>query len=77
MRSIYTWRFSSEDGSEFKAGDLVWLKSGGPQMTIESVDEPYATCVWFEKNTPIQHQYPLVLTKSDPEGGIVIGRLTR
>ena len=41
---------------EFQAGDTVELKSGGPQMTIESIhnygraDKPdmKAQCVWFE-----------------------------
>lgn len=42
--------------TEFKAGDVVQLKSGGPKMTVESIDnysytaEPdlKAKCVWFE-----------------------------
>lgn len=40
---------------EFKAGDIVRLKSGGPKMTVEKVGETYMTgeqgvwCVWFEK----------------------------
>lgn len=40
---------------EFKAGDVVQLKSGGPDMTIEDIGKygPGATtdrakCVWFE-----------------------------
>ncbi|ARP68127.1 MULTISPECIES: YodC family protein [Mesorhizobium] len=41
--------------SEFAAGDVVQLKSGGPQMTVEQVgktsmtDEDGVWCVWFEK----------------------------
>lgn len=38
---------------EFKPGDLVRLKSGGPRMTIEQVGEQAMTegvwCVWFEQ----------------------------
>jgi uncharacterized protein YodC (DUF2158 family) len=41
---------------DFKAGDVVQLKSGGPKMTVEKVanyslgDKPElkAACVWFE-----------------------------
>lgn len=40
---------------EFKVGDLVRLKSGGPLMTVEQVgkkavtDEEAVWCTWFEK----------------------------
>lgn len=34
----------------FNGGDVVRLKSGGPKMTVEHVDEELdlVTCVWFE-----------------------------
>lgn len=38
---------------EFKVGDIVQLKSGGPKMTVHGVDvspgmdEPRVWCVWF------------------------------
>jgi uncharacterized protein YodC (DUF2158 family) len=37
----------------FKVGDIVCLKSGGPNMTVRNVrdvmkiDEPYVDCSWF------------------------------
>jgi uncharacterized protein YodC (DUF2158 family) len=40
---------------EFKEGDLVQLRSGGPVMTVEQVGDRAMTgeatvwCVWFEK----------------------------
>lgn len=39
--------------SKFKAGDVVVLNSGGPQMTVESYstnDPQKLTCTWFDKN---------------------------
>jgi uncharacterized protein YodC (DUF2158 family) len=39
--------------AKFKPGDLVVLKSGGPVMTVESIDptlltgRPGIVCVWF------------------------------
>jgi len=39
---------------EFKPGDVVQLKSGGPKMTVDTVaafmsgGNPQAKCVWFD-----------------------------
>jgi uncharacterized protein YodC (DUF2158 family) len=36
--------------AEFKPGDLVVLKSGGPVMTVDSIDDLASlgiACVWF------------------------------
>lgn len=39
---------------EFKAeiGDVVFLKSGGPQMTVIEVanERGLVNCIWFERN---------------------------
>jgi uncharacterized protein YodC (DUF2158 family) len=38
---------------DFKVGDTVKLKSGGPVMTIESIEKyggvDKAKCVWFDR----------------------------
>ncbi|WP_245322900.1 YodC family protein [Bradyrhizobium valentinum] len=59
---------------EFKPGDLVQVKSGGPIMTVEKVgktamfEEDAVWCVWFEKvgNKQVAQQEtfsPVVLEK--------------
>jgi uncharacterized protein YodC (DUF2158 family) len=35
---------------KFKKGDVVQLKSGGPWMTIEEVDQDDVSCAWFLNN---------------------------
>ena len=38
---------NSESSQKFKIGDTVQLKSGGPIMTIKSIDESGIRCQWF------------------------------
>ena len=36
---------------EFQIGDVVMLKSGGPRMTVESIEsEEKVWCTWFDSN---------------------------
>jgi uncharacterized protein YodC (DUF2158 family) len=35
--------------STFSEGQIVELKSGGPQMTIQSIDGSDAVCIWSWK----------------------------
>ena len=37
----------------FSVGDIVQLKSGGPIMTVESVDEEGLSCIWFADMTTV------------------------
>jgi uncharacterized protein YodC (DUF2158 family) len=64
------------ENSEFKPGDLVRVKSGGPTMTVEQVgktavqQEEAVWCVWFEKvgnrQVPQKETFaPVVLEKVD------------
>ena len=32
----------------FKAGNIVRLKSGGPKMTVDKVNNSKISCVWFK-----------------------------
>ncbi|GEO80969.1 YodC family protein [Pararhodospirillum oryzae] len=67
---------------EFKPGDVVRLKSGGPAMTVESVGDHYmtgetgVTCVWFEKvgnksNNKRERFSPVVLEHFKPGIGAI------
>jgi uncharacterized protein YodC (DUF2158 family) len=48
---------------EFKAGDIVELKSGGPSMTIQKVEqnsgEMTAWCQWFDGKAPMSGRFNL------------------
>jgi uncharacterized protein YodC (DUF2158 family) len=47
----------------FQAGEVVCLKSGGPDMTIESVqtnqDVTIVTCAWFVEKTLYRTTLPV------------------
>ena len=45
-------------------GDVVQLKSGGPHMTITTVNTDQVICIWFEKGKQEYSDFnPLVLEK--------------
>jgi uncharacterized protein YodC (DUF2158 family) len=57
--------------ADLKVGDVVQLKSGGPNMTIDKIavftsKQLQARCVWFdEKNKQMTHVFELeVLEKA-------------
>lgn len=55
--------------NNFQEGDVVYLKSGSPAMTItELSDESKSYCEWFDKNQEIQGTSfkNTSLTKEDP-----------
>jgi uncharacterized protein YodC (DUF2158 family) len=57
----------------FKPGDVVQLKSGGPEMTVKEVSgEPeHVWCVWFLKGEERKGSYPAAtLISSDGSSGI-------
>lgn len=56
---------------EFKEGDTVQLKSGGPDMTYVGDDErDEAMCIWFENNKKMEGTFPKVaLKKAAPKTG--------
>ena len=60
---------------EFKAGDVVVLKSGGPSMTVRSVfmhatdRVPIAECTWFLDGKPTSASFPVAMLEADTRNG--------
>lgn len=47
--------------AEFKPGDVVTLKSGGPPMTITHVERNDAWCEWFNRtDSAYEHKTAIV-----------------
>lgn len=44
------------------AGDVVWLKSGGPAMTVEALIDDLACLVWFDEEDNLYHEAFVVTT---------------
>ncbi len=42
----------------FKVGDVVILKSGGPDMTISTVSDDGVHCIWFKDDNQINGFFP-------------------
>ena len=56
------------DMEKFETGDVVYLKSGGPAMTVQSTNYPHSvTCSWFDgKQVTTNGFRPETLTKKNP-----------
>jgi uncharacterized protein YodC (DUF2158 family) len=51
---------------QFKPGDIVSLRSGGPRMTIASIDGQMAYCEWFSDDQhPQSKSFALTSLKID------------
>jgi uncharacterized protein YodC (DUF2158 family) len=51
---------------QFKPGDTVSLRSGGPRMTISTVDGKNAVCEWFsDDQKPLSHSFAFTSLKHD------------
>jgi uncharacterized protein YodC (DUF2158 family) len=52
---------------KIEQGDIVWLKSGGPAMTVNGYSGDHNSCSWFINN--IAHSELFIdaaLTKTEP-----------
>jgi uncharacterized protein YodC (DUF2158 family) len=48
------------------AGDLVHLKSGGPTMTVRSIETDNVECEWFDKGALKTHKFKLHSVRRGP-----------
>jgi uncharacterized protein YodC (DUF2158 family) len=63
--------------TNFKAGDAVMLKSGGPKMTIEVIENGRADCVWFSKDELLTRTFGTHLLIEFPKNIIGISSSSR
>ena len=49
-------------------GDTVRLKSGGPVMTVDSVDQGQGTahCIWMKDETPMARTFSIAALETKP-----------
>jgi uncharacterized protein YodC (DUF2158 family) len=51
---------------QFKPGDIVSLRSGGPRMTIATIDGQNALCDWFsDDQQPQSRSFALTSLKAE------------
>jgi uncharacterized protein YodC (DUF2158 family) len=60
--------------NEFKEGDVVQLKSGGPRMTVTKISGEQCRCKWFDQNNPKSSLFEAsILQKYKAEGSVSLG----
>lgn len=57
--------------TEIQVGDVVYLKSGGPAMTVSSVGDRYGTltawCDWFDGKKSVSDTFPVTSLRRETE----------
>ncbi len=53
--------------NEIKVGDVVVLKSGGPLMTVDYIDDNFVYCVWFDGKEPKKQEFVSDILKLQEE----------
>lgn len=60
--------------AQLKAGDVVVLNSGGPNMTVTKVESDVVTCQWFDGKKLCTEEFPATsLTKPDFSAQVWVG----
>ena len=57
---------------QFKPGDVVQLKSGGPAMTVDSMSDETWLCQWFENSTLRSESFRPAALQPVPPAGVSI-----
>lgn len=65
LPSPYTGR------NEIRVGDVVELKSGGVPMTVDSIGDGLAKCIWQEGSTHHSQLYRLVVLRPRASGFVL------
>ena len=67
IEQIYYQTPKAQNEDEIKTGSVVQLKSGGPDMTVDSVQNDggatVAACAWFLNNHKESGQFPVATLK--------------
>jgi uncharacterized protein YodC (DUF2158 family) len=52
---------------KFKPGDIVNLKSSGPEMTVASVRDGIVNCIWFDGKRDKRKAFPVETLQKKPK----------
>jgi uncharacterized protein YodC (DUF2158 family) len=63
IAGLFILLYNSPMSETIKAGDVVQLKSGGPNMAVDFVEGEEAACTWFFKNKKETSRFPLATLK--------------
>jgi uncharacterized protein YodC (DUF2158 family) len=61
------WSKPWNDTVRFKPGDIVNLKSCGPDMTVASVGDGIVNCIWFDGKRDKRKAFPVETLRKKPK----------
>jgi uncharacterized protein YodC (DUF2158 family) len=66
VRCKSTQQALREAPMSLKSGEIVHLKSGGPDMTVQSLDGDHVWCQWFGGRKLERGRFPIVSLNKGP-----------